>query len=108
MIESKINEDHLTFCLPSEFKYLDNYISENRETLLSHIVTSIKYAVENDLDFIDIFSFKDSNFSISIEFDEFATNIDHIYNIYIKEELYELCQEVVDLQKLLKHKYDNS
>lgn len=102
MIENKINEDHLELCLPSEFDFLDNYILENKQLMLNHIIKSIKYAVENELTFIDLFSFKDSNFAISIEESEYLKNVDHIYDIYIKEELYELCQEVVNLQKLLK------
>ena len=109
MIEIKNDDNHVVLELPSNFEEIDTYILSNSHILFDQIIKSIKFAIDNKLDIIDVFCFKDSNFFISLDDSEFLKNVNHIYDMYLKLEYYELCKEVVDLQKKLKkHIYDNS
>lgn len=108
-MEIKNDDNHDVLKLPSDFEEMDAYILCNSHVLFNQIIKSIKFAINNNIKMIDVFCFEDSNFLITLDESEFIKNVDHIYDTYIKLEYYELCQEVVELQKKLKkHIYDNS
>lgn len=71
---------------------------------MEQIVSSVEYALLNNLSLIEIFQFRNSDFVITLSEKDYLTNIDHIYNYYLTSEKYELCDRVVRLQKLLKEK----
>jgi len=87
--------------IPSSFSEMDSYIGEHKVELMEHVLTSIEHAIKNDLEFIEIINFKKSDYVITLTQDLFLENVDHIYDEYIREERYELCQRVVDLQDQL-------
>ena len=93
--------------LPSKFEELETYVQDNVIKLTEHVLNSIDYAIDNDLKFVEVFQFKRSRYSICLSEDTFSDNIDNIYELYIESEKYELCQNVLDLnKKILDKKYD--
>jgi hypothetical protein len=90
--------------LPSDFKKMECFILENREKIINHVVFSIDHAIENSLENIDVFGFYRSDYYITISRDTFLENIDHIYNAFIKDEMYEHCSSIIELKdKFLNH-----
>jgi hypothetical protein len=92
--------------LPSDNKIMEAYIKRNKIRLTEQALSSIEYAVNNKLPFIEVFNFSNSNFIISISEKDYLQNVDHIYNFYLETEQYELCHRVVRLQTLLKNLND--
>lgn len=92
------------FVLPSEFKELSTYVSNNKKELMEKVVTSIEFALEKNIPVIEVFEFKNSDFVAVISQTEFRNNITHIYNVYIQNEWYELCGRVKKVELLLDSK----
>ena len=87
--------------LPSENKDLHNFINSKRVDMMEQAVSSIKYALDNNLSLVELYQFKDSEFVIMVSDKEFLTNLEHIYDYYINNEMYELCKRVASLKKRL-------
>lgn len=87
--------------IPSDFSEMERYIEEHKIDLMEHILTSIEYAIKNKQDIIEIINFKKSDYVITLTQDLFLENVENIYDVYIHEEKYELCQRVVELQDQL-------
>jgi len=87
--------------LPSENKDLQNFIDSKRVDMMEQAVSSIEYALNNNLPLVELYQFKDSEFVVMVSNKEFLTNIEHIYDYYINNEMYELCERVVGLKKRL-------
>ena len=89
------------FVLPSNFNELDTYVQSNKKELTQLVISSIEFALEKNLPVVEVFNFKNSDFVVTLSHAEFRENIDHIYNFYIKTELYELCSRVKQVESLL-------
>lgn len=87
--------------LPSDYDEMEKFIVNNKVKLTEHIVTSVHFAVKNDLPTIELFSFDKSDFIVVLEYSSFKDNIENIYNFYLETELYEFCKRVSQLKKLL-------
>ncbi len=96
-----VNES-VPMVLPSDNNIMEAYIKKNKIRLTEKALSSIEYAINNKLPFIEVFGFNNSNFIIAIAEKDFLQNVDHIYNFYLESEHYELCPRVVRLQTLLK------
>ena len=104
--------------LPCDYNVLDSYITKNKVKLTEHVVTSVYHALKNNLSSIEVFKFKKSEYVVMLEKDTYKQNIDNIFEYYLKEELYELCDRVqklkIDLENYEKkqtkkrHKSKNS
>lgn len=92
------------YVLPSSNDALRNFARRSKVDMMEQIVSSIEYALENDIHLIEIFQFKNSDFVITLSEKDYLTNIDHIFQYYLDTEKYELCERVARLQKLLKEK----
>jgi hypothetical protein len=90
-----------TFVLPSSNPDLLAFSKQFKTEMMEHIVSSISYAIQNDLPLIEVFQFKNSDFVITLPKKEFLTNLDNIYTYYLSSEKYELCSRVVALQQTL-------
>ena len=55
------------------------------------------------LNIIEVFSFKDSDFVVTLPFEQFKDNLLNVYNYYIQIEKYELCSRI----KKIETKLDN-
>jgi hypothetical protein len=94
---------HKSLKLPSEDSELKKFLSKNKLSLMEQVLNSIEYAIENEIESVEIFSFKDSDFIVSLHRDKFLENIENIYKFYVNEEKYELCSRVKRINlKLLK------
>lgn len=92
------------FKLPSDFNLMEEFISKNKAFLTEKVLDSISYAIENDLQDVDVFTFdNDEEYYITLPVESFFNNLKMIYEFYIQDEKYELCQRLVDLQNKLKN-----
>jgi len=87
--------------LPSENKDLQSFIDSKRVDMMEQAISSIEYALDNDLPLVELYQFKNSEFVVMISDKEFLTNLEHIYDYYINNEMYELCKRIVGLKKRL-------
>lgn len=107
MAKRKVKQNpHPTYILPSVNKDLSVFIDNYKNDMLEQVVASISYALENGLSIIEVFQFKNSQFVVRISEHEFESNLENIYNQYMKDEAYELCSKVSKLRELLKKKND--
>lgn len=87
--------------LPSENNDLQSFIDTKRVDMMEQAISSIEYALDNNLPLVELYQFKDSEFVVMVSDKEFLTNLEHIYDYYIINEMYELCKRVVGLKKRL-------
>lgn len=91
------------YLLPSEFSEMERFIEVNKVLMTEQVISSIEYALDKKLNIIEVFSFKDSDFVVTLPFEQFKNNLLHVYNYYIQTEKYELCIRV----KKIETKLDN-
>lgn len=90
--------------LPRNDSELKKYISENKIILMEQILDSIEFGLDKKLPSVEVFSFKDTDFVVSIESDKFRENVENIYASYIEDEKYELCDRIKKINlRLNKH-----
>lgn len=90
--------------LPSDYVQLRDFVFKNKELLMGEVVNSIEKAMNNNALFVEVFSFKNSEFIITILEKDFGQNLEHLYKHYIATEQYEMCPKIVQLQKRLNSK----
>jgi hypothetical protein len=106
MSRKKIKENNKVndvLSLPCDNKEMELFIQKNKTYLTEQALSSIEFAVENKLPFVEVFKFSNSDFVITIPEKDFLMNVDHIYNFYLETEHYELCPRAVKLQEVLKN-----
>lgn len=99
-------KDNELYVLPSLNDEMRTFVNKFKVDMMEHIVTSIKFAVENKISIVEVFQFKNSPFVITIAEKEFEINLEHIHKFYVDNEIYELCPRVEKLRKILKNKID--
>jgi hypothetical protein len=99
-------KDNESYVLPSPCEEMRIFINKFKVDMMEHVVSSIRFAVENELPLVEIFQFKDSPFVVTIAEREFEPNLEHINKFYMEHEMYELCPKVEMLRQLLKKKND--
>lgn len=95
------------YVLPSKFNELEAYIQENKQVMTEQVICSIEYALDNNLNYIEVFCFKESDFVITIPFTEFYTNLENIFKYCIEHEKYELCSKIKTLKEKINFKLDH-
>lgn len=100
---SQMKENEL-YILPSPNEEMRTFVSKFKVDMMEHVVSSIKFAVENKLPIVEVFQFKNSPFVVTINEREFEPNLSHIRQYYMEHEIYELCPRVEQLQEILKRK----
>lgn len=96
------------YVLPSEHSELEIFSKEFKVDMMEHILNSIELAVEEDLPIIEIFQFKNSDFVITLSNRDYLTNLENIFSYFLKNEKYEHCNRLVQLQKTLKEKSEQN
>lgn len=105
MVKKKITRIiPVNYVLPSDNKELLNFAQKFKVEMMEQIVNSIEYALKNKLSFVEVFQFKNSDFVITLAEKDYLTNLDNIFNYYLKNEVYEYCPRVAELQKSLQSK----
>jgi len=89
------------YVLPADFLEMKNFIENNKVHMTERVVSSIEYALEKKLKFIEVFSFKNSDFVITLPLENFKENLENVYNYYIETEQYELCSRVKSVETKL-------
>ena len=56
------------YVLPADFLEMKNFIENNKVQMTEQVVSSIEYALEKKLSFVEVFSFKNSDFVLEIFF----------------------------------------
>ena len=79
------------YSLPSDNKKLTLYIKSNKISLMERVVDCVEFAIKHNLDFVEVFKFDNSDFIVTLKYEEFYENIQHIYNYYLETENYETC-----------------
>lgn len=92
------------YILPSLNEEMKTFVNKFKVDMMEHVVSSIKFAVENKLPIVEVFQFKNSPFVVTINEREFDTNLSHIRKYYMDHEIYELCPRIEQLQEILKRK----
>ena len=98
-----MNENEL-YVLPSPNDEMRKFVTKFKVDMMEHVVSSIKFAVENKLPIVEVFQFKNSPFVVTINDREFEPNLSHIRKYYMEHEMYELCSIVEALCETLKRK----
>lgn len=101
--KTNISTSNNVLMLPSDNKEMEMFINNNKTYLTEHVLSSIEFALDNKLPFVEVFSFNDSDFVITVSEKDFLINVDYIYNHYLDNEKYEFCPRVVKLQSVLKN-----
>lgn len=96
-----IKENEL-YVLPSPSEEMRTFVSKFKVDMMEHIVASIKFAVENKRDIVEVFQFSDSPFVVTISKKEFDSNLEHIEKFYTENQMFELCPRVEELREKLK------
>ena len=100
-VTKKVTENDVVE-LPSDNNKMEKFIQTNKTHLTEKALSSIEFAVDNKLPFVEVFKFNNSDFVITISEKDFLLNVDHIYKFYLESEKYELCPRVVRLKSILK------
>ena len=104
MLKEKIDKQPTHYILPSDNKELTLLCRQFKLDMMEQIISSIEYAIENNLPLVEVFQFKNSEFVITLSEKDYLTNVENIYNYYMETESYEYCPRVVRLQKTIKEK----
>lgn len=103
--KAAIRENEL-YVLPSPSEEMRTFVSKFKVDMMEHIVSSIKFAVENKRDIVEVFQFSNSPFVVTICKKEFESNLEHIEKFYTDNQMYELCPRVEELRNKLKTNND--
>jgi len=68
-------DKYSSLTLPSDYSQMEGLIKVNKIKLMEQIVSSICYAVKNNLNAIEVFNFKDSDFIVVLVRDSFESNL---------------------------------
>lgn len=104
--KATVKSENELYILPSLNDEMRNFVTKFKIDMMEHIINSIKYAIENNLQIVEVFQFKNSPFVITIAEKEFGMNLDHIHKFLMENEIYELCENIEKLQQILKNKTD--
>jgi hypothetical protein len=108
MAKKKTTKTNSTnYVLPSDNKELLNFTQKFKIEMMEQVVNSIEYALKNKLSFVEVFQFKNSDFVITLSEKDYLTNLNNIFDYYLKNEVYEYCPRVAELQKSLKSKLND-
>ena len=85
---------------------MEKFIVEHRFELYKSIVDSLEYALDNKHTTIKLFDFADSPFVILLNQRDFRENLEHIFEMCMESENYELCSRIkLLLEKTEKPQY---
>jgi len=91
-----------SYILPSDNDEMRKFVTKFKVDMMENVVSNIKFAVENKIDVVEVFAFKNSPFVVTISKKEFDANLEHIEKFYTEEEIFELIPSVKELRKSLK------
>lgn len=99
-------EKYSSLVLPSDFFEMEKLIKSNKIKLMDQIVSSIGYAINNNLQAVEVFNFEESDYIVVLDHTSFEENLENIYDFYISQELYENCSKILSLKQKLNKKHE--
>lgn len=99
-------EKYSSLVLPSDFFEMEKLIKSNKIKLMDQIVSSIGYAITNNLQAVEVFNFEESDYIVVLDYTSFEENLENIYDFYISQELYENCSKILSLKQKLNKKHE--
>lgn len=99
-------EKYSSLVLPSDFFEMEKLIKSNKIKLMDQIVSSIGYAITNNLQAVEVFNFEESDYIVVLDHTSFEENLENIYDFYISQELYENCSKILSLKQKLNKKHE--
>lgn len=93
-----------TYIIPSSNDEMRSFVKKFKVDMMENVVSSIKFAIENKLQIVEVFQFKNSPFVVTINENEFIPNLSHIRKYYSDNEMFELCPRIEKLLEILKRK----
>ena len=69
--------------------------------MMEHVVASIEYATEENIELIEVFRFEGSSFVVTLPKKTFGQNLKNIYDYCIESEYYELCPRILKVKTKL-------
>jgi len=97
------NRSYEKYILPSKYSELESFSKQFKIDMMKHVLDSIEIAIDQDLPIIEVFQFKNSNFVITLGKNDYISNLDNIFDYFMKNELYENCGKISKLQSILKN-----
>jgi hypothetical protein len=85
------------FEIPAKFDAMESYILTHKTELRESILDSIEVGLYNELSAVDVINFHESSYVISLREEEYLPNVRWIYDSYLDEESYELCERPLKL-----------
>jgi len=104
MKKKKMIIENEAYILPSSNDEMRSFVKKFKVDMMENVVGSIKFAIENKLQIVEVFQFKNSPFVVTINEKEFIPNLSHIRKYYTDNEMFELCPRVEQLLEILKRK----
>lgn len=102
----KIKKKLPNIVLPTNNMDMEKFIVENKFELYKSIVDSVEYALDTKHVVIKLFEFADSPFVILLNQRDYRENLEHIFNMCMESEKYELCSRIKTLlEKTEKPQY---
>ena len=84
--------------IPSSDLDMERFVNDNREKLTEHILKRIGYAIDNNMESIELFNFTDTKYYVILYEKDYVTTLEHIFSYSMENELYENCQKAKDIK----------
>jgi hypothetical protein len=80
---------------------MERYVNKNRNRLMEVVVDNIEFAIDNNQPTADPFRFENTPYVVSIRQCNFRENLEHIFDVSIKSEHFEMCAKIKSLLERL-------
>lgn len=97
---SKVTVKHEVVELPSNNKEMEDYVLSNRLEINEKILDNIEFALKNKMSVVELFCFKDSNYVVVLNRNDFKESLQNIYDFSMNKEKFEVCIRIKKLMTL--------
>ena len=85
---------------------MELYVNKNRYHLMQVVVDNIEFAMDNNRPAAEPFQFKNAPYVVLICQNDFRENLEHVFDVSIKDEKFEMCAKIKTLlERLPKPRY---
>ncbi len=92
--------------LPSNNLDMESFVNENRTQLMRVVVDNIEFAINNNRPSAEPFEFENAPYVVLISQRNFRENLEHIFDVSLKSQHFEMCAKVKSLlERLPKPRY---
>jgi hypothetical protein len=92
-----ITDSFTRYEIPADSKLFNKLFPQDKIKMMEHVIDSIEFAHKHKLELIEVFQYAGTNFVVTISKESFHENIKPIYDFYIAQEKYELCNRIKTL-----------